>query len=403
MNSNYEHSVTFPKGFLAGGISAGIKSHPAGLDLGILVSEVDAMVAAVFTKNRFPAAPVLLSKRNLANSRSRAKAIIVNSGCANALTGKLGMKSAERTVAKVGELFRVPKDEVLVASTGVIGRQLPVDNIMDAVPRLVASVRGDGDLAFAQSIMTTDKFPKQVAAEIGLNNGKKFRIGATAKGAGMIHPNMATMLCFVATDAKIDKNKLQSALSEAAERSFNTITVDGDTSTNDSVFVLANGASGTAISSGSDYKTFAGSLTAILRELAMMIVRDGEGATRFVKLNIQDAASYHDAVKVGRAVGVSPLVKTAIFGGDPNWGRVICAIGNTDVKFDPAKVELDIGKICVFKRNEPQKVDPSKISDLFSKKEIEMTIKLNAGRESAQVYTCDLSYDYVKINGEYTT
>ena len=399
---NYEHSVTYPKGFLASGIIAGIKQNGL-LDLGMLVSETDAVAAAVFTKNKFPAAPVLLCKRNLLDSKSKAKAIIVNSGCANALTGKSGMKSAEKTVAKVAERFRIPKDEILVASTGVIGRQLPMENILEAIPHLVGSLRTDGDSAFSQSIMTTDKFPKQVSTEIAISKGKKFRIGATAKGAGMIHPNMATMLCFAATDAKIDKKKLQSALSEASEKSFNTVTVDGDTSTNDSVFILANGASGTAISSQSDYKIFVDSLTMVLRELAIMIVRDGEGATRFVKLNIQAASTYNDAVKVGRAVGVSPLVKTAIFGGDPNWGRVISAVGNSDVKFDPAKVELNIGNICVFKRNEPQKVDLLKISDLFSKKEIEMTIKLNAGRESAQVYTCDLSYDYVKINGEYTT
>ncbi len=399
---NYEHSVTYPKGFLASGISAGIKQNGL-LDLGMLVSETAAVAAAVFTKNKFPAAPVLLCKRNLLNSKSRAVAIIVNSGCANALTGKSGMKSAEKTAAKVAENFHGPKDEILVASTGVIGRQLPMENILEAIPHLVGSLRDDGDSAFSRSILTTDKFPKQVATEIAISRGKKFRIGATAKGAGMIHPNMATMLCFAATDAKIDKKKLQSALSEAAEKSFNTVTVDGDTSTNDSVFILANGASGTAISSQSDYKIFVDSLTMVLRELAMMIVRDGEGATRFVKLNIQAAPSYNDAVKVGRAVGVSPLVKTAIFGGDPNWGRVISAVGNSDVKFDPAKVELDIGRICVFKRNEPQKVDISKVIDLFSKKEIEMTIRLNAGRESAQVYTCDLSYDYVKINGEYTT
>ncbi|MGO9481675.1 MAG: bifunctional glutamate N-acetyltransferase/amino-acid acetyltransferase ArgJ [Candidatus Kryptoniota bacterium] len=399
---NYEHSVTYPKGFLASGTVAGIKQN--GLpDLGMLVSETDAAAAAVFTKNKFPAAPILWCKRNLLNSKSRAVAIIVNSGCANALTGKSGMKTAERTIAKVAQCFRGPKEEILVASTGVIGRQLPIENILEAIPHLVGSLRNDGDSAFSQSIMTTDKFPKQVAAEVAVSKGKRFRIGATAKGAGMIHPNMATMLCFAATDAKIDKKKLQLALSEAVTKSFNTVTVDGDTSTNDSVFVLANGASGTVIDSKSDYRTFVDSLTMILRELAMMIVRDGEGATRFVKLNILAAPTYDDAVKVGRAIGISPLVKTAIFGGDPNWGRVVSAVGNSDVKFDPYKVQLDIGKICVFKRNEPQKVDLSKLNDLFSKKEIELTIRLNAGRASAEVYTCDLSYDYVKINGEYTT
>ncbi|HEY9167226.1 MAG TPA: bifunctional glutamate N-acetyltransferase/amino-acid acetyltransferase ArgJ [Candidatus Kryptonia bacterium] len=402
MNFKYDRSITFPKGFKAAGVSAGIKEN--GLpDLGLVASDEGTIGVAVFTRNKFQAAPITLSGRNLASSGSKVRAIIANSGCANALTGKVGMKNAEKTAIEAAKVLQIPRNEVLIASTGVIGRQLPVHEIVDSLPGLARELKTGSDTIFAQSIMTTDKFPKQVAAEFTLAKGKKYRIGGVAKGAGMIHPNMATMLCFVTTDAKVEEAKLRSALSASVDRSFNTITVDGDTSTNDSVFLLASGASGVAVKSDSDYRLFLDALTSILRELAMMIVRDGEGATRFMKLNVRSASNFGDAVKVGRAVGVSPLVKTAIFGGDPNWGRVISAVGNSNVEFDPSKVELRIGNVCVFRGNEPQKVDPAAIKSLFSKKEIEMTIKLNTGRESAEVFTCDLSYDYVKINGEYTT
>jgi len=402
MKLNYDRSVTFPKGFLANGISAGIKENGL-LDVGLIVSEKSAMTAAVFTSNRFLAVPVQLCLRHLAKSKNKVRAIIVNSGCANALTGKNGFKHAEKIISVVAKQLRIRKEEVLVASTGVIGKQLPVENIIDSVPSLAGGLSVNGDSTFSQSILTTDKFPKRVALEISLSQKRSFRIGATAKGAGMIHPNMATMLCFVTTDAKVERKKLQQMLNRSVDKSFNTITVDGDTSTNDSVFLLANGASGCEIQSRSEQEIFEESLTNVLVELAMMIVRDGEGATRFVKLKIESAATYEDAVKVGRAVGISPLVKTAIFGGDPNWGRVLSAVGNSDAKFDPAKVELKIGDVCVFRRNEPQTIDVARLNDLFSKKEIEMTIKLNSGKNSARVYTCDLSYDYVKINGEYTT
>ncbi len=402
MNLLYDSSVTFPEGFTAGGGIAGIKAN-GQYDLGLVFSQKPAVAAAVFTRNRFKAAPIYVSKRNLAKSGSKARAIIVNSGCANALTGKAGLKSAEKTVAEVAKQLRIPRDQVLVASTGVIGRQLPVVAMHQTIPDVVAGLTSEPDNHFAQSIMTTDKFPKQVAVEVALSKKAKFRIGATAKGAGMIHPNMATMLCFVTTDAGINSKNLASALSYAVDRSFNSITVDGDTSTNDSVFVLANGASGAKIKTAGDYRTFRDALAAVLKELAMMIVRDGEGATRFVKVNVENAATFEEAVKVGRAVGVSPLVKTAIFGGDPNWGRVVSAVGNSDAKYDPAKVELKVQGISVYRKNEPQQFDLRILEDLFARKEIEMTIRLNSGKESAEVYTCDLSYDYVKINGEYTT
>ncbi len=402
MNLWFDRSVTFPKGFTANGMAGGIKAN--GLpDLGIIVSEKPAIAAAVFTKNKFKAAPVLISKRNLERSGQKAKAIVVNSGCANALTGKNGLKSAERTIAEVAKHLRVPNHEILVASTGVIGRQLPITEIRQSLPGLISGLTSEPNNHFPQSIMTTDKFPKQVAVEISLSKNKRFRIGATAKGAGMIHPNMATMLCFVTTDADISQRKLSESLEHAVGRSFNAITVDGDTSTNDSVFILANGLSGTGIRTAAEHRAFSDALTVVLKELAVMIVRDGEGATRFVRLNIKNAATYEDAVRVGRAVGTSPLVKTAIFGGDPNWGRVISAVGNSDVSFDPSRVELKIEGISVYHRDNPREVDMQMLKSLFSKKEIEMTIRLNAGKESAEVFTCDLSYDYVKINGEYTT
>ncbi len=399
---SYDCSVTYPKGFMANGTIAGIKAN-GSYDLGVIASERTAVAAAVFTRNRFEAAPINVSRRNLARSGSKARAIVVNSGCANALTGNNGLKSAQKTVSEVARRLHISQNEVLVASTGVIGRHLPIDSIRLSIPNLISGLTADPDNHFPQSIMTTDRFPKQVATEVSLSKSKKFRIGATAKGAGMIHPNMATMLCFVTTDAGLDRKSLKSALVYAVDRSFNTITVDGDTSTNDSVFVLANGVSGVQIRTKAEREVFSEALTEVLRTLAMMIVRDGEGATRFVKLKVENAATYEDAVEVGRAVGTSPLVKTAIFGGDPNWGRVVSAVGNSGAKYDPSKVELKVGSISVFRRDEPQKFDTQALEQLFSKKEIEMTIRLNAGKESAQVFTCDLSYDYVKINGEYTT
>lgn len=402
MNLIYDRSVCFPKGFTAAGVASGIKSNGVS-DLGLIHTTDYASVAAVFTTNRFQAAPIVVSRKNISSSHQRANAILVSSGCANALTGKQGVKSAERLISVIAHRLHVDKNKVLLASTGVIGRQLPTDNITEAIPSLISALSEEGDLFFSKSIMTTDKYPKQVAAEVALGKKRSFRIGGTAKGAGMIHPNMATMLCFVTTDADVDRRQLQRSLVEATDRSFHTITVDGDTSTNDTVFLLANGASKVKIRTVSEMRTFTETLAAIMKELAMMIVRDGEGATRFVRLNVESAANYEDAVKVGRAIGTSPLVKTALFGGDPNWGRVLSAVGNSTAKYDPAKVELKIGEVCVFKKNEPQTVDVSKLKELFSAKEVEMTVKLNAGRESAQVFTCDLSYDYVKINGEYTT
>lgn len=402
MNFYFDRAITFPKGFVASAVSAGIKKDKTP-DLSLLYSLEPAVAAAVFTKNKFQASPILVSRENLKRSGQKARAVIVNSGCANALTGKSGVKVARKTVTRVAKYLRIMPSEVLVASTGVIGKQLEYEKIEKAVPELVDRLTADNDEMFVRGTMTTDKFPKMCAAEIKLPKGRLFRIGASAKGAGMIHPNMATMLSFVTTDAILHQNDAQLVLANAVSRSFNLISVDGDTSTNDTVFLLANGASGVAIVTDDDLKKFEEALSSILHKLAEMIVRDGEGATKVVRLKIKRALSFEDAVAVGKAVAISPLVKTAIFGSDPNWGRILSAVGNSSANFDPRKISLKIEDVFVFRRNEPVKYSTQKLRRIFSNKDIEITIDLANGKHSAEVITCDLSYEYVKINGEYTT
>jgi|YelNatPaOPRAMG01_1025707.scaffolds.fasta_scaffold04598_5 glutamate N-acetyltransferase/amino-acid N-acetyltransferase len=402
MNFYFDRAITFPEGFVASGINAGIKKDQK-LDLSLLYSIEPAVAAAVFTRNKFQASPIIVSRENLKKSGGKARAVIANSGCANALTGKNGTKSARKTAEVVAKSLGIKPIEVLVASTGVIGKQLDYHKIERAVPKLVERLTVDYDETFVRGTMTTDKFPKMCATEVGLSRGRHFRIGASAKGAGMIHPNMATMLSFVTTDAILSSADAQVILTNAVSNSFNLISVDGDTSTNDTVFLLANGASGTEVKSYEDLKKFEEALTNVLRELAKMIVKDGEGATKVVHLKVQHARSFEDAVAVGKAVAVSPLVKTAVFGGDPNWGRILSAVGNSSVNFDHTKVSLKIGDLVVFDKNEPLKYNPRKLRKAFSSQDIDVTIDLAIGKHSAEVITCDLSYEYVKINGEYTT
>ncbi|MGC8595396.1 MAG: bifunctional glutamate N-acetyltransferase/amino-acid acetyltransferase ArgJ [Candidatus Kryptoniota bacterium] len=402
MNLYFDRSITFPRGFVASAVSAGIKKDKAP-DLSLIYSIEPAVAAAVFTRNKFQASPIIVSRENLKKSHGKVRAIVVNSGCANALTGERGIQTARKTAAVVAKSLDIEPTEVLVASTGVIGVQLDYDKIEKAVPKLVDQLTINYDESFARGIMTTDKFPKMCAAGVELPGGRYFRIGASAKGAGMIHPNMATMLCFVTTDAVLRGEDAQVILANAVSKSFNLISVDGDTSTNDTVFLLANGASGTAVTSQSDLRKFEEALTVILHQLAEMIVKDGEGATKVIHLKIQHARSFEDAVAVGKAVAVSPLVKTAIFGGDPNWGRILSAVGNSPVNFNQRKVSLKIENVLVFNQNEPVKCNTNKLRKIFSNPEIEITIDLAAGKQSAEVITCDLSYEYVKINGEYTT
>src|SRR5581483_8805871 len=331
-------------------VSAGIKANK-GLDLALIVSDAPATAAGVFTLNKTQAAPVLVSKDHLTRSHGVVRAIVVNSGCANACTGADGLQAARVMAAETATLLRCPVEQVLVASTGVIGVALPVDKVRSGLPAAVAALNADQGAAAARAIMTTDPFPKQAAASAAVG-GRPFSIGGIAKGSGMIEPMMATMLGFVTTDAAVPKALLDRALKEAVDDTFNAITVDGDSSTNDCVFLLANGASGVAIDDQS-YPAFLEALRGVCRELALGIVRGGEGATKVVTVTVSGAASGAEARKCAKVIANSLLVKTAIHGGDPNWGRLIAAAGRAGVAFDPERAMVTIGDIVLFAEGAP--------------------------------------------------
>ena len=331
ISSTIPGGVTTPRGFTAAGISAGIKAN-GNADLALLVSDTPARAAAVFTTNKVQAAAVLVSREHLARTGGVARAIVVNSGCANACTGDVGMRDARAMAAGTATLVGCPIEQVLVASTGVIGVALPMDKLRSGMPAAFGALGADQGPAAARAIMTTDISPKEAAATISVG-GREASIGGMAKGAGMIEPMMATMLGFVTTDAAVPKALLDRALREAVDQSFNAITVDGDSSTNDCVLLLASGASGVAVDESS-YGAFAAGLTAVCRELALAIVRGGEGASTLVTVNVTGAASSGEARKAAKVIANSLLVKTALHGGDPNWGRLICAAGRAGVAFD---------------------------------------------------------------------
>jgi glutamate N-acetyltransferase/amino-acid N-acetyltransferase len=375
-----------PRGFKFAAAAAGIKKE--GLDLGLICSDRNATAAAVFTQNTFAAAPVIVSRANLADSTNTARAVLVNSGNANASTGAEGITVARNCAKYVARQLACAPAEVVVASTGVIGRPLSAERICNAVPGLIASASADNVDEFGRAIMTTDTFPKIAQAEAG-----GVRMLGFTKGAGMIHPDMATMLTFITTDARIDYPQLDAALRYAVDRSFHCLTVDGDTSTNDMVVVLANGAAGIA----PDAAAFTEQLTTVCQQLARAIARDGEGASKFVEIVVEGAPSDAAARQIGRTVARSPLVKTAIYGCDPNWGRFIAAIGNSGVTLQSDRVELLIDDI------------PFNTSDLTAaqqrmrNKELTIRIVLHSGTGTARVWTCDFTEQYIKINAEYTT
>jgi glutamate N-acetyltransferase/amino-acid N-acetyltransferase len=373
-------SVTSPKGFLAHGLSAGIK-RSGKPDLGIIVSQVPAVVAGVFTKNSIKAAPLLVSMKYIKKGKGRA--MLVNSGNANCYTGQAGLKHAQGSTALVAKLLGISPADVLVTSTGIIGKPLPYDKIVAAAPALIKGLSDTGGERFARAIMTTDLKMKESAVELTLG-GKKVIVAGCAKGSGMIEPNMATMLGFITTDAAISLKMLKLALKQATERSFNSITVDGCMSTNDMVTVHANGLAGnkTITKQDSDFKKFYEALEFVCIDLSKKIVQDGEGATKFLTIKVKGAASEEQARKIAKSIANSPLVKTAAFGSNPNWGRVGAAVGS-----------LGIDKI----NEKTMKITFSP----FDKKEIAITVALSLGRAEATVYTCDFSYEYVKINGEY--
>ncbi|NOZ22630.1 MAG: bifunctional glutamate N-acetyltransferase/amino-acid acetyltransferase ArgJ [Planctomycetes bacterium] len=396
--------VLTARGFTGAAIHCGIKTASKKPDLAVIFSETPASVAAVFTKNKVCAAPVRLSRRNVRNGR--AQAIVVNSGNANACTGRHGMRDAAEMAKLAAHRLGVPAGDVLVASTGIIGHLLPVWLIAHGLDEITGRVKRDAktDMLVAEAICTTDTFPKRCSTTATLG-GKTVTIGGIAKGAGMIEPNMATMLCFLTTDAAIPPQLLQSALAGAVNGSFNKITVDGHTSTNDTVAILANGRAGNKriTPKSTDYRKFAATLGAVAIELAQMIVRDGEGATKFVEITVRGAKSEADADKIARSIANSPLVKCALNGCDPNWGRIVSAAGYAGAAFIESKAELRIGDIRIFANGLPIKADKKALARVMRKKEIVIDLHCKVGTSAATIWTCDLSHDYVTINAEYHT
>ncbi len=392
-----EHMV---QGFKASAVKVGLKKDK-GLDLALIFSERETAVAGVFTTNKVVAAPVILTREHTKNGRARA--IIANAGNANACTGKAGFNDARRTAELVADRLGIGSDEVLVASTGVIGQPLNVDNIFEALPALVERLSADGIPTAARAIMTTDSFAKISHFE-GHAGGRPYRILGVAKGAGMIMPNMATMLCFIVSDIRIDSHDLNGVLSSSVETTFNRITVDGDTSTNDTVLVMANGMAGNTALTEADSKGFARGLETVMGELAQMIVRDGEGATKVIHMEIKGAHSASDALKAARTVGNSSLVKTACYGQDPNWGRIMAALGRADIVMDEEKVDIWFNDILIVsaglgKGQEAEK----KAAEIMVRKEYTITIDLHQGDFEDRIITCDLTHEYVSINASYRT
>ena len=388
--------MKLPKGFLASGVRAGIrKKRP---DVGLIVAEGGANAAAVFTKNKFQAAPVVLSKRALKQSGGRVKAVVVNAGCANAVTGEAGLAAAKRVRTRAAEMLGCTGEEIFLASTGVIGVVLPDKKVREALPDAVARLSTNGVDALSHAILTTDVGPKVAQASFTID-GRRGRIVGVAKGAGMIHPNMATMLSFVMTDAALTPAALQRALKASVDQSFNAISVDGDTSTNDTVLLLASGKLGN--DSAADASDFQRALDNVCRELARMIVRDGEGATRVMELHVTGARSERDAQLAAYAVATSPLVKTALFGGDPNWGRILAAVGRSGARFSIRRVSLSAGNVTLVKDGEPASYREKDAAKVFSREYVPITLDLGGGTGSAVIMSSDLGHDYVSLNADY--
>jgi len=388
-------TVTSPQGFFAGATSVGINPRAADkLDLAVLFSETPCLAAAVFTTNRLKAAPLLLSQQRL-EEREKIGAVVVNSGCANAYVGEPGLADATETALLVGEGIGVAPEDVLVASTGVIGVPLPMDRIRVGIDRIVL-VRDGGD-QLAKAIMTTDSFPKEAAVRV--KNGKtEFTIGGAAKGSGMIHPELATLLCFLTTDAALDKDFVQKALKKAVDTSFNMVSIDGDTSPSDMVLIMANGMAGSVPADA-----FEQGLEQVCVYLAKCIARDGEGATKLIEVTVGGAPSKLEARKAARTVVSSPLVKAAIHGADPNWGRIMAAVGRSGVEVVESKVDLYIGDIPVVKAGAPLPFNRRGVVQRLKGKEISLSLNLNLGSAEATAWGCDLSEEYVTINSQYMT
>src|SRR5215207_5540552 len=406
MNKNPEIGIeivsggaTAPRGFLAAGVASGVR-YEGRRDLGLLFSEVSGGTAAfVCTTNLLKAAPLLVTRESVESGGVRA--VVVNSGVANAATGERGSEDAYRMRELAAEELGIGASEVAVASTGVIGERLPMDRVKTGIREAAARLVQD-DSAFAEAILTTDTRTKEAAAAVEVG-GRVVTVGGVAKGSGMIHPNMATMLAFLTTDAAVEKHCLQKTLGEATERTFNRITVDGDTSPNDMALLMANGAAeNEPLTEGSpDYAAFAGAVEAVMRHLAKEIARDGEGATKLVEVVVKGAKSEDAAAALAKSVVGSSQVKAAAYGEDANWGRVVNAMGYAGVPFDPSKVELSFGPVKVFSGGEPVAHDVDEANAALSGDEISILARVGGGEGSAVAWGCDLTYEYVKINGSY--
>ena len=395
-----ENSSFSVPGFRASAVAAGLKKDKAP-DMALFYSEKEALAAGVFTENRVKAAPVLLSTEHLKSGKARA--IIANAGNANACTGREGLANARLTVDLVAKELGIKSQEVLVGSTGVIGAQLNMDLVKGAIPGLVKGLSPGGIHSAAKAIMTTDSFPKLTRFE-GETGGIQYQIVGIAKGAGMIMPDMATMLCFILTDIKIGKDELKRALTTAVEDSFNRITVDGDTSTNDSVIILANGEANNGPLTPDDYGIFNRGLRQVMRDLATMIVKDGEGATKVVYIKVKGSASQKDAGKAARTVANSNLVKTAFYGQDPNWGRIMGALGRSEISMEEEAVSIWIDDVQIVQGGLGMGPDAEKkAADRMKGEEFFLTIDLCQGEYEYQMTTCDLTHEYVSINADYRT
>lgn len=399
--------VTAPEGFRAAGVACGIKPGAATLDLAIVHVDADidgghpVPAAGMFTTNLVTAAPVIVSREHLARSGGSARAVIINSGCANACTGESGMAVARSMAANGARQFGCNASEVLIASTGVIGVDLDAAKIASGIADAATALQREAHLDAARAIMTTDVGPKEAAVRISTPGGT-FRVGGMAKGAGMIEPNMATMLAVLTTDARVDAPRLRRALADAVRDTFNAITIDGECSTNDTVFVMASGARGVEIDDAR-LPDLVEALTAVAHRLAIDIVRGGEGATKLVAIRVHDAGTADDARRAAHTLANSLLVKTAVHGGDPNWGRLLAAAGRAGVAFDPDRASVRIGDVVLFEQGRPFDERAPAAAEHLRGQEIDIHVGLGTGAQEATVWTCDLSAEYVRINSAYRT
>ncbi|MHB0870599.1 MAG: bifunctional glutamate N-acetyltransferase/amino-acid acetyltransferase ArgJ [Chloroflexota bacterium] len=394
-------TVTSPRGFLAGAVYAGLKTPgPDKKDVGVILSEVPCSAAGVFTTNKVAAAPVVVSRERV--RRGRARGIVFNAGNANAATGVLGLQRARQMADLAAAKFGVAAEDLLVASTGVIGVPLPIEKVGAGIEQL--QLRPDGGHDAAQCIITTDTRRKETAVEVSAD-GISFRLGAIAKGAGMIHPNMATMFCFVTTDAAVDPSFLEGALRRSVDVSFNMISIDGDMSTNDTALVLANGLAGNpSIAAGSPAAdAFERALTEVCIRMARAIAADGEGATRLIEVTVNGAESERDARLAARAIAASNLFKAAVYGGDPNWGRIACAAGYSGANLEESKLDITIAGFPVLQRGRVLAFDARGASEALRQSEVSIVVNLNLGDHRATAWGCDLTEEYVVVNSKYTT